>query len=104
MKTSGRGISEYGLSLSLQPEVPARSQRRGLGAGSSSQPARRQAERSRGMLPFPSFPSPPNKRCRDLAAAQTLDLPLRPALAAAAGAAGALEDTGGSGWRLSPRR
>lgn len=96
MKTSGGGIPGYGVSLSVQPEVPL------LGAGGSSQPVRRPAERSRGMLPFPSFPFPPNKRCRDLAAARTLDLPLRPALAAAAGAAGALRDTGGSRPRLSP--
>lgn len=99
-ESSGAAMPGCGLSRSPPPAVPARS----LGAGGSSQPVRRRAERSRGMLPFLSFPFPPNKRCRDLAAARTLDLPLRPALAAAAGAAGALGDTGGSGRRLSPGR
>lgn len=91
--------------LSLRSRRGAsRCRRRGLGAGSSSQPVRQRAERSRGMLIFPSFPFPPNKSCRDLAAARTLDLPLRPALATAAGAAGALGDTGGSRRRLSAGR
>lgn len=65
MKTSGGGISGYGFSLSLQPEVRARSQpvsmpgTRGgqqLPAGAAASGA---GMHSRGMLPFLSFPFPP---------------------------------------------